>query len=60
MAEALRTLLTQPAQAASMATACGRLTPDLQWSTVAESYRHLADSLTSGRVNGADSVTVRA
>jgi len=60
MAEALRTLLTQPARAASVATACARLAPDLEWSTVAESYRHLAYSLTSGRVNGADAVTVRA
>lgn len=59
MAEALRTLLTQPAQAASMATACARLTPDLEWSTVAESYRHLARSLTSGRVDGGAAVTVR-
>ena len=45
MTEALRAVLTRPALAASMTQACGRIAPGLAWSTVADSYRTLADSL---------------
>jgi polysaccharide biosynthesis protein PslF len=45
MTEALRTVLTTPESAASMAQAGSRLAPGLAWSTVADSYRALAASL---------------
>ena len=45
MTEALRAVLTRPALAESMTQACGRIASDLAWSTVADSYRALANSL---------------
>lgn len=45
MTRALRTVLTQPATAASMTAASSRLAPALDWSAVADSYRRLAASL---------------
>ena len=45
MTEALRAVLTRPALADSMTQACGRIAPDLAWTSVAESYRALATSL---------------
>jgi glycosyltransferase involved in cell wall biosynthesis len=59
MSQALRTLLTRPAQAASVAAACSRMAPGLEWSAVADAYRHLARSLAEGRVGGGDAVTAR-
>ncbi|MBS2545628.1 glycosyltransferase [Catenulispora sp. NL8] len=49
MTGALRTVLTQPATAASMTAASGRLAPALDWSAVADSYRTLATSLLRAR-----------
>ncbi|MEZ0112977.1 glycosyltransferase involved in cell wall biosynthesis [Catenulispora sp. EB89] len=45
MTEALRKVLTQPALAESMTQASARLAPDLAWSSVADAYRALAESL---------------
>jgi polysaccharide biosynthesis protein PslF len=45
MTRALRTVLTEPATAASMTAASSRLAPALDWSAVADSYRRLAASL---------------
>jgi glycosyltransferase involved in cell wall biosynthesis len=45
MTEAMRTVLTRPNLAASMTAAAGRIAPDLEWATVAGSYRALAESL---------------
>lgn len=58
MTQALRTLLTRPTQAASVAAACARMAPGLEWSAVAEDYRHLARSLVGGRVGGGGAVAV--
>lgn len=49
MTRALRTVLTQPAAAAAMTDAAGRLAPALDWSAVAGRYRTLATSLLEAR-----------
>jgi glycosyltransferase involved in cell wall biosynthesis len=49
MTQALRTILTKPATAASMSAASSRLAPALDWSAVADSYRTLATSLLQAR-----------
>lgn len=49
MTQALRTVLTEPATAASMTAAGSRLAPALDWSAVAASYRALAASLLQAR-----------
>jgi polysaccharide biosynthesis protein PslF len=53
MTEALRAVLTQPALAESMTRACGRIAPELAWSSVANSYRALAQSLLDAPVTAA-------
>ncbi|WP_194908591.1 glycosyltransferase [Catenulispora rubra] len=53
MTEALRKVLTQPALAESMTQACARLAPDLAWSSVADAYRALAESLLEASVTAA-------
>ena len=53
MTEALRAVLTGREQAASMRRACGRIAPDVAWSSVADSYRALADSLLAARITAA-------
>ncbi|ACU76254.1 glycosyl transferase group 1 [Catenulispora acidiphila DSM 44928] len=53
MTEALRAVLTQPALAASMTLASGRIAPDLAWTSVAESYRALAKSLLDAPITAA-------
>ena len=53
MTEALRAALTQPALAASMTLASGRIAPDLAWTCVAESYRALATSLLDAPITAA-------
>jgi glycosyltransferase involved in cell wall biosynthesis len=53
MTEALRAVLTQPALAESMTQACGRIAPDVAWSSVAASYRALAESLLDAPVTAA-------
>ena len=53
MTEALRAVLTEPALAESMTHACGRIAPDLAWSSVANSYRALAESLLDAPVTAA-------
>jgi glycosyltransferase involved in cell wall biosynthesis len=45
IASAVRRILTEPALAASMVAAAGRLAPDLTWTAVAERYRALARRL---------------
>jgi glycosyltransferase involved in cell wall biosynthesis len=49
MTRALRTVLTEPAAAASMTAAGSRLAPALDWSAVAGSYRMLAAWLLKAR-----------
>ncbi|WP_194892499.1 glycosyltransferase [Catenulispora pinisilvae] len=49
MTQALRTVLTKPATAASMTAASSRLAPTLDWSAVAASYRTLATTLLQAR-----------
>jgi len=49
MTEALRSVVTQPAVAASMTAASGRIAATLDWSAVADSYRSLAHSLLGTR-----------
>ena len=51
--EALRAVLTQPALAESMTQACGRIAPHLAWTSVADSYRVLAESLLDATVTAA-------
>ncbi|MEY9931107.1 glycosyltransferase involved in cell wall biosynthesis [Catenulispora sp. GP43] len=57
MTEALRAVLTQPALAASMTEACGRIAPDLAWSSVADAYRALAESLLDAPVTAPATAT---
>ena len=45
MGAAIRRVLCEPAQAASMVTRAAVLAPDLLWSAVAARYRALADDL---------------
>lgn len=53
MTDALRAALSQPALAESMTQACGRIAPGLAWSSVATSYRALAESLLDAPVTAA-------
>ncbi|MHB8505109.1 MAG: glycosyltransferase [Acidimicrobiales bacterium] len=47
MADAVRTILTQPERGASMVAAAERLAPELTWAAVAERYRLVGDRLRS-------------
>jgi glycosyltransferase involved in cell wall biosynthesis len=51
MARALRSVLTKPELAASMAAEASRLAPNLGWSMIAGEYLHLADRLMTERLS---------
>jgi glycosyltransferase involved in cell wall biosynthesis len=54
LGDAIRSVLTDPALAASMAAEARRLAPDLAWAAVALRYIGLADDLISEQRGGAD------
>lgn len=49
LGQAIRSVLTDPGLAASMAAAARRLAPDLSWSSVARRYAGLADQVVASR-----------
>ena len=53
MGAAIRLVLCEPAQAASMVTRAAALAPDLLWSAVASRYRALADDLMTADASAA-------
>ena len=53
MGAAIRLVLCEPAQAASMVTRAAALAPDLLWSAVASRYRALADDLVTADASAA-------
>jgi glycosyltransferase involved in cell wall biosynthesis len=53
MGVAIRLVLCEPAQAASMVTRAAALAPDLLWSAVAARYRALADDLVTANAAAA-------
>jgi glycosyltransferase involved in cell wall biosynthesis len=49
LAEAIRSVLTNPLLAASMAAEARRLAPELSWSAVARRYARLGDALVAAK-----------